>query len=394
MIHSFFNSFLKLEAASGIILFSAAVLAMIIANSPAAPLYDSLITLKLGISVGTFEIDKPLLLWINDGLMAIFFFLIGLELKRELIEGQLRDPRQVILPGAAAIGGMAVPALIYASVNLGDPVALQGWAIPAATDIAFALAIIALLGRGAPPALKVFMVTIAIFDDVAAIAIIAVFYSGNISLTALAIGGACLPVLFAMNRFGVLQKTPYLLVGLVMWVAVLKSGVHATLAGVLLAFFIPIKGGEPGHSPLHVMEHALHKSVNYWVLPIFAFANAGIALGNISADYILHGVPLGIMLGLFFGKQIGVMVMCGLTVLLGLAKLPKGLGWMHIYGTALLCGVGFTMSLFIGSLAFEETGVDLLFDERLGIILGSLASGIGAYFVLKRAKSPPESATV
>ncbi|MEL7024127.1 MAG: Na+/H+ antiporter NhaA [Pseudomonadota bacterium] len=393
-MHSFFNSFLKLEAASGIILFSAAVLAMIIANSPAAPLYDSLITLKLGISVGTFEIDKPLLLWINDGLMAIFFFLIGLELKRELIEGQLRDPRQVILPGAAAIGGMAVPALIYASVNLGDPVALQGWAIPAATDIAFALAIIALLGRGAPPALKVFMVTIAIFDDVAAIAIIAVFYSGNISLTALAIGGACLPVLFAMNRFGVLQKTPYLLVGLVMWVAVLKSGVHATLAGVLLAFFIPIKGGEPGHSPLHVMEHALHKSVNYWVLPIFAFANAGIALGNISADYILHGVPLGIMLGLFFGKQIGVMVMCGLTVLLGLAKLPKGLGWMHIYGTALLCGVGFTMSLFIGSLAFEETGVDLLFDERLGIILGSLASGIGAYFVLKRAKSPPESATV
>ncbi|MEL7312457.1 MAG: Na+/H+ antiporter NhaA [Pseudomonadota bacterium] len=391
MIHSFFNSFLKLEAASGIILFSAAVLAMIIANSPAAPLYDSLITLKLGISVGSFGIDKPLLLWINDGLMAIFFFLIGLELKRELIEGQLRDPRQVILPGAAAIGGMAVPALIYAFVNSGDPDALQGWAIPAATDIAFALAIIALLGRGAPPALKVFMVTIAIFDDVAAIAIIAVFYSGNISLTALAIGGACLPVLFAMNRFGVLQKTPYLLVGLVMWVAVLKSGVHATLAGVLLAFFIPIKGGEPGHSPLHVMEHALHKSVNYWVLPIFAFANAGIALGNISPDHVLHGVPLGIMLGLFFGKQIGVMVMCGLTVMLGLAKLPQGLSWTHIYGTALLCGVGFTMSLFIGSLAFEETGVDLLFDERLGIILGSLASGIGAYFVLKRAKSPPEA---
>lgn len=392
MIHSFFNSFFKLEAASGIILFSAAVLAMIIANSPLANYYDALIALEFEIRVGTFSIGKPLLLWINDGLMAIFFFLIGLELKRELIEGQLRDPRQVILPGAAAVGGMAIPALIYAWVNLGDPIALQGWAIPAATDIAFALAIIALLGRGVPPTLKVFMVTIAIFDDVAAIAIIAIFYSGNISLTALAIGGACLPILFAMNRFGVLQKTPYLLVGLVMWVAVLKSGVHATLAGVLLAFFIPIKGGEDGHSPLHVMEHALHKSVNYWVLPIFAFANAGLSLRGVSLDYVLHSVPLGIMLGLFFGKQIGVMVSCGLVVLLGLAKLPKGLSWMHIYGTGLLCGVGFTMSLFIGSLAFEETGVNLLFDERLGIILGSLASGIGAYLVLKRAKSPTPAA--
>ena len=391
MVYSFFNSFLRLEAASGIVLFVAALLAMLIANSPLAAWYDALIVLEFEIRLGEFGIAKPLLLWINDGLMAVFFFLIGLELKREFVEGQLRDPRQVVLPGAAAVGGMALPALIFAWLNAGDPVAVQGWAIPAATDIAFALAIIALLGDRAPPSLKVFLVTIAIFDDLAAIVIIALFYTGKISLTALAVAGLCLPILFAMNRFGVLRKTPYLLIGLVMWVATLKSGVHATLAGVILALFIPMVPGDEKRSPLHVLEHSLHTSVNFFVLPVFAFANAGIALGGVTLDTILHPVPLGIILGLFVGKQVGVLLSCWLVVVARVARLPEGLGWLHVYGTGLVCGVGFTMSLFIGSLAFEETGVNLLFDERLGIIIGSLLSGIAGYAVLRMARSPKQA---
>lgn len=377
------RDFLKLETTSGIILVGAAVLAMIVANSPLAPYYGLLIDLPVEIRVGNFEIAKPLLLWINDGLMAIFFFLIGLELKREVLVGQLSSPKDVVLPALGAIGGMLVPAAIYIALTQGDELALQGWAIPAATDIAFALAILAILGNRVPISLKIFLVSIAIFDDVGAIAIIALFYTSDLSVWALTTAGVCLPLLWLLNRRGALETTPYVLIGIVMWVAMLKSGVHATLAGVLLAVFIPLRDPKKGRSPLHELEHDLHTAVAFGVLPIFAFANAGISLSGVSIDSLLHPVPLGIMAGLFVGKQLGVFIFCWLGVRLGVARLPSDIRWMHVYGMALLCGVGFTMSLFIASLAFEETGVNLLFDERLGIIGGSMMSGICGYFVLR-----------
>lgn len=390
------RDFLKLETASGIVLVAAAVVAMVVANSPLSGFYASLIDIPVEIRIGDFEIAKPLLLWINDGLMAVFFLLIGLELKRELVEGQLSDLRRIALPAFGALGGMAVPALIYIGVNLGDEVALQGWAIPAATDIAFSLAILALLGNRVPLSLRVFLVSLAIIDDIGAIVIIALFYTNELSPLALAVAGACLLGLLILNCRGVLERTPYLLIGVIMWTAVLKSGVHATLAGVLLALFIPIRDSETGPSPLHTLEHDLHTAVAFGILPLFAFANAGIPLVGVSWDYLLHPVSLGIAAGLFIGNQTGVFLFCWLAVRLGIAQLPSDLTWKHLYGTALLCGVGFTVSLFIGSLAFESTGVNLLFDERLGIIAGSLLSGICGYVVLRLSlplsstKSPDE----
>lgn len=380
------RDFLRLETAGGTVLVGAAVAALIVANSSLSGFYSSFLALPVEIRIGTFEIAKPLLLWINDGLMAVFFLLIGLELKRELLEGQLSDRSQIILPAFGALGGMLIPALIYLWINRGDPVAVQGWAIPAATDIAFALAIIALLGKRVPLSLRIFLVSVAIFDDIGAIAIIALFYTSELSLFALPFALACIPVLIYLNRKGVLEIAPYLLVGVVMWAAVLKSGVHATLAGVLLAFFIPIRDSEKERSPLHELEHDLHTAVAFGILPIFAFANAGISLTGVSWENLMHPVPLGILAGLFFGKQIGVFAFCWLSVRLGIARLPTDLSWFHLYGTALLCGVGFTMSLFIGSLAFEATGVNLLFNERLGIITGSLLSGACGYLVLRFAK--------
>jgi NhaA family Na+:H+ antiporter len=382
MIDSF-RDFLKLETSSGIILCAAAVLAMIAANSPLSSLYAALIDLPVEVSVGNLEIAKPLLLWINDGLMAVFFFLVGLELKREVVEGELSDPRDIVLPAFAAIGGILVPASIYVAVNLDNVTAIQGWAIPAATDIAFALAVLALLGSRVPISLKIFLVSVAIFDDVGAIVIIALFYTSDLSTAALVTALSCLPVLWLLNRRKVLEKAPYLFLGLIMWVALLKSGVHATLAGVILALFIPLRNKKQESSPLHELEHDLHTAVAFGILPVFAFANSGIALGGISIESFLHGVPLGIIAGLFLGKQIGVFAFCWLSVRLGLARLPDDLRWSHIYGTALLCGIGFTMSLFIGSLAFEETGVNMLFDERLGIIAGSILSGLCGYLVLR-----------
>ena len=380
-----FRDFLRLESASGVLLVGAAVLAMLVANSPFDAIYGSLVELPVEIRIGNFEIAKPLLLWINDGLMALFFLMIGLELKREIVEGQLSDLGQASLPAAAAVGGMLVPALIYAWINQADDVALQGWAIPAATDIAFTLAILTLLGDRVPDSLRLLLVSIAIFDDVGAIVIIALFYTDGLSLTALLTAAACLPVLYTINRRGMTEKVPYLLVGAVMWTAVLKSGVHATLAGMVLAFFIPIRDSAKEASPLHELEHDLHTAVAFAILPIFAFVNAGISLSGISWDYLLHPVPLGIAAGLFIGKQTGVLAFSWLAVRTGFARLPNGLNWLHIYGLALLCGVGFTMSLFIGSLAFEATGVNLLFDERLGIIVGSLLSAAGGYFVLRHS---------
>lgn len=381
---SFISEFLHKESSGGIILMLSAFLAVVTANSMLAPYYELLLSTPLEIRIGNLEIAKPLLLWINDGLMAIFFFLVGLELKREMLEGELSDIKNIMLPGVGAVGGMVVPALIYVAFNVDDPIALKGWAIPAATDIAFALGILALLGSRVPISIKVFLTSLAIFDDIGAVLIIAFFYTANISFEALAVVACCLPVLFWFNKRNVTSKSSYILVGVVMWVATLKSGVHATLAGVVLAMFIPLKGAsEEDESPLKSLEHDLHSVVAFFVLPVFAFANAGITLSGISVAQVLHGVPVGIAAGLFVGKQVGIFLCCGAAVLLGLTQLPKGMNWASLYGTSALCGVGFTMSLFIGSLAFEETGVNLLFDERLGIIAGSLASALVGYFTLK-----------
>lgn len=383
------NEFLKKESSAGIILMFAAVLALVVANSPASGIYDQLIDLPVAVQIGELIIDKPLLLWINDGLMAVFFFLVGLELKREICEGELSDPKNIILPAAGALGGMLVPAGIYAYFTWADPIALAGWAIPAATDIAFALGILALLGSRVPVSLKIFLVTLAIIDDIGAIMIIALFYSENISTTPLVIAAICLASLAWMNKRDVQTVPSYMLVGLVLWVAMLKSGVHATLAGVMLAFFIPMRDkNKPGHSAVKELEHSLHPSVSFFILPIFAFANSGIDLGSITADSLVHPVTMGIFLGLFVGKQVGVFFFSWLAIKLGLTKLPEEFNWAQLYGCSALCGVGFTMSLFIGSLAFEETGANLVFDERLGILSGSIASAILGYLILRFFNKP------
>ena len=381
---SFISSFFKLESAGGIILMFFAVLALVFANTPLQSYYALLLDIPVEIRIGAFEIAKPLLLWINDGLMAIFFFLIGLELKRELIEGELSDKRNIILPGVGAIGGMVVPASIYIYFNTGDSAAMAGWAIPTATDIAFALGILSLLGSRVPITIKIFLTSLAIFDDIGAILIIAVFYTAKISLTALVVVACCILILAILNKRSAESKSLYVMIGVVMWIAMLKSGVHATLAGVILAMFIPMKSKTNiGYSPLKDMEQDLHFVVAFFVLPIFAFANAGISFAGVGTEQLLHSVPLGIALGLFVGKQAGVFGLCWLAIPLKLTILPNGMSWSSLYGTAALCGIGFTMSLFIGSLAFEETGINLIFDERLGIILGSLASGIVGYMVLR-----------
>lgn len=383
---SFIVNFFKQESSGGLLLMFSALLAIIFANTALSPYYELLLTTPVEVRVGALEIAKPLLLWINDGLMAVFFFLVGLELKRELVEGELSDPRNIILPGIGAVGGMAVPALFYTYFNAGNPVAMQGWAIPAATDIAFALGVLSLLGSRVPVSLKIFLTSLAIFDDIGAIVIIAVFYTANISIAALVIAASCIPALIVLNRRGVSANSPYILLGTIMWVALLKSGVHATLAGVVMAMFIPLRSKDPDNpSPLKSLEHDLHSVVAFFVLPVFAFANAGINLSGVGVEQLMHGVPMGIAAGLFLGKQIGIFGLCYLAIKLRLAEMPSGMNTMSLYGTAALCGIGFTMSLFIGSLAFEETGVNQLFDERLGIIVGSLMSGVLGYFLLRRA---------
>lgn len=379
------KNFLRLESSGGILLMAAAVLAMVAANSGAAGLYQLFIETPVEMRVGALQIAKPLFLWVNDGLMAIFFFLVGLELKREFLEGELSQPANVVLPAVGAVGGMVVPVAIYYFFNQGDAAAMRGWAIPAATDIAFALGILTLLGTRVPVSLKVFLVSLAIFDDLGAIVIIAMFYSADISAVALLVAGACLAILAIMNRRSVTSISTYVLIGIVMWTAVLKSGVHATLAGVALAAFIPMRDpGQPDYSPLRELEHDLHQVVAFGVLPMFAFVNAGIDLGGVGLAEIFHRVPLGIAAGLFIGKQFGIFLLCGLAIKLGIARLPDGSGWGGLYGVSILCGVGFTMSLFIGSLAFENDvfNQQMVFDERLGIIIGSLLSGFLGYLVL------------
>ncbi|HEC01525.1 MAG: Na+/H+ antiporter NhaA [Alphaproteobacteria bacterium] len=385
-VTNFIRDFVRQESFAGLLLMATALLAIIITNSPVRGYYEALLGTPVVVQVGALEIAKPLLLWVNDGLMAVFFFLIGLELKREFLVGELNKPQNVILPAVGAIGGMFAPALVYILFNQQDAVALKGWAIPAATDIAFVLGILMLLGDRVPISLKIFLASLAIFDDIGAIVIIALFYTSKISVTALFVVAVSIAILAFMNRRGVVTKSIYLLIGVVMWVAMLKSGVHATLAGVILAFFIPMKNPDnPDHSPLKDLEHDLHSVVAYVILPAFAFCNAGIYFGDVRISDITHPVTLGIAAGLFFGKQVGVFGLCWVAIKSGFCKLPDEVSWMQLYGAALLCGVGFTMSLFIGSLAFEEAGVNLMFDERLGIIFGSLISGLFGYLLLKRS---------
>ncbi|GBE08210.1 Na(+)/H(+) antiporter NhaA [bacterium BMS3Bbin11] len=379
------KDFLRLESAGGILLVIAMLLAMIVVNTGLWPLYKGLLAIPLEIRVGDFEIAKPLLMWINDGLMAIFFFLIGLEVKREVLEGELSEPAQIMLPAVAAVGGVVVPALVFTWFNYGDESAMKGWAIPTATDIAFALGILSLLGKRVPPSLKLFLLTLAIIDDLVAILIIAIFYSVDISTLSLIIAAIAYAALMIQNWRGVMRLTSYLVFGLIMWAAVLKSGVHATIAGVLLAFTIPLKHpkGE-NFSPLRNLEHDLHPTVAFIILPLFAFANTGIPLAGMSLENLLEPEPLGIAMGLFLGKQLGVFTFTWAAVKTGVAKLPTGVGWMEIYGLSILTGIGFTMSLFISSLAFEEGSTNLNTD-RLGILAGSFSSAAVGYVVLAYA---------
>ncbi|WP_427306124.1 Na+/H+ antiporter NhaA [Cupriavidus sp. H39] len=367
--------FIKLESAGGLLLIAAAIFALVCSNSPLQQTYDNLLNLPVQIVVGTFSIAKPLLLWINDGLMAIFFLLIGLEVKREVTEGELSTPAQVVLPVAAGAGGMIFPALIFFLVNRGHAENLSGWAIPTATDIAFALAIVSLLGRRVPLSLKIFLTAVAIADDLGAIVIIALFYTADLSVQMLLLAAVAIAGLIFLNLLNVTRIALYVLVGVVLWIFVLKSGVHATLAGVATAFAVPVKTkNAEGYAPLHQLEHALHPWVAFAVLPIFAFANAGVSFAGVTFAALLEPLPLGIVGGLFAGKILGVCGASALMVRLGLARLPDGTNWFQLAGAAALCGVGFTMSLFIGSLAFE--GPDYVVPIRLGVIAGSLLSGI------------------
>ena len=392
MLIAAIDRFFKHEAAGGILLMLSAVLAMLVANSALAPSYNFILDTMGAITMNGKGIEKPMILWINDGLMAVFFFLIGLELKREILEGKLKNPRDVILPGAAAVGGMALPALIFVALNWNSPETLTGWAIPAATDIAFALGILALVGARAPAPLKVFLLTLAILDDIGAILIIALFYTANLKVHFLAMALIPLAAMFILNQMKIHRIAPFILLGIVLWVLVLKSGVHATLAGVVAAFFIPLYD-RWGKSPLHSLEHGLTPYVYFFIVPVFAFANAGVVLGDISLEALAQPLPLGIILGLVIGKQIGVFGMTWLIVKTGAAQLPHGVNWRHIYGVACLAGIGFTMSLFIGGLSFADP--DLMNQTRLGVLGGSLISGILGYALLawpsaKEATQPAE----
>ena len=393
------QNFFTTEAIGGMLLLAAAIMAMILKNSAYGDNYSAFletpVAVTIGVMDGALDIQKPLLLWINDGLMAIFFFMIGMEVKREILIGQFSDVKQTILPIIAGIGGIAVPAICYYLLTADNPEAIQGWAIPTATDIAFALGILALVGPGVPIALKLFLMTLAIIDDIGALAIIAFFFTSKLSITAIIVAGISVAALITMSMRGVTRLAPYIFVGLILWVLVLKSGVHATLAGVILGFCIPMGPREPGReteSPLQMLIHEVHPWAAFFILPLFAFANAGISLEGMKLADLFTGVPLAIMVGLFVGKQVGVFGFSWLAIKMKLCELPEGVSWQQLYGAAMLCGVGFTMSLFIGSLAFEEGGVlGTTRPDRLGIIAGSLLAGIAGFVVLKLATPNPKT---
>ena len=385
----------KHEAAGGVILVAAALLALIVANTPAFGVYEWVFGLPVSVSIGGFSIDKPMLLWINDGLMAIFFFLIGLEVKREVLDGHLSSPQKVALPAIAAIAGIMVPALLYAAFNYQDAVTFKGWAVPAATDIAFALGVFSLFGRALPITLKLFLLSVAIFDDIGAIIIIALFYSVEMSLLSLTVALAGLVILFLLNRFNVAKPAAYLVVGVVVWGAVLKSGVHATLAGFAIAWFIPFKSltdssGTTSGSMLLKLEEGLHTWVAFLILPVFAFANAGVRFIDAQAEQIMLPVVIGVVAGLFIGKQLGIFGACWLAVKLGFAKLPEGVTWLQIYAVSILCGIGFTMSLFVGSLAFEGYSSEYLDSVKIGVLSASLISACLGAFIISLCRKKQE----
>lgn len=382
------QQFFRLEAAGGLLLMAAAVFAVIVANSPLYPFYQYIledVDLTVGFSshdgLSALSLSKPILLWINDGLMAIFFLLVGLEIKRELMDGELSSRDRALLPAMAAVGGMVFPAIIYYFMNQNDPVAINGWAIPAATDIAFALGILALLGSRVPVSLKILLTAIAIIDDLGAILIIAIFYTDTIKIVPLCFALVAFMGLLAVNRLRISRISLYMVFGFILWFAVLKSGIHATLAGVVTAFFIPLSCPDKTlHSPLKHLEHSLHPWVAYFVLPLFAFANAGVSFAGITMQDVLNPVTVGIALGLFWGKQIGIFFWIALSILLRLSPRPKGTTWAQLYAVSVLCGVGFTMSLFIGELAFDTRNqADAV---RMGVIGGSVCAALFGYAIL------------
>ena len=380
------KQFIQKDVSSGIILVLAAALALIMANSLFSANYNNFLQFPVSITLGTFAISKPLVLWVNDGLMALFFFVVGLEVKRELFYGELSRPDQVVLPFLAAIAGIIFPALIYVALNYQDAVAMNGWAIPSATDIAFALGIFLLFGKHLPPSLKLFLLSVAIIDDIGAVIIIAIFYAQELSTNSLFVASIGLVVLFIFNRLKLENKTPFILVSVVVWAAVLKSGVHATLAGFVVAWFIPI-ARDKAQSMSNKIEHGLHPWIAFFVLPLFAFANAGVGLTNATANELFTPVSIGIIGGLFIGKQLGIFTACFIAIKLKLCRLPKDATWTQLYGVCLLCGVGFTMSLFIGSLAFEEQGLDYQIQVKVGVLVGSLISAAaGAWLIRKSSK--------
>ena len=383
------GNFLKKESSSGIILIFVTIIALIFSNTFLSDFYNTFLQTKIEFKVGSsFEISKPLILWVNDGLMAIFFLMIGLEIKRELILGHLSKFSKITLPLVGAIGGMIVPALIFFLLNKDDNFALRGWAIPTATDIAFALGILALLGKRIPTSLKIFLMALAIFDDLGAILIIAFFYTAEISLVSLVLGTICIIILILLNKFNIPYLSIYALVGVLLWICVLKTGIHATLTGIILAFTIPLNltnEKEKHISPVKTLEHFIHSWVAYFILPIFAFVNAGIDFRLISLEQINNQVALGIFLGLFLGKQIGVFSFVFIAVKLKLTKLPIGVSWFQLYGVTVLTGVGFTMSLFIDSLAYTDSS-SFFYTDKLAILLASVFSGLIGYIILLNTK--------
>jgi Na+:H+ antiporter, NhaA family len=382
-LHRFFNS----DASGGIILIIAAALAMILANSGlTSHLYQAFLSTPVELKVGPLEINKNMLLWINDALMAVFFLLIGLEVKREMVEGSLASRQQAAFPVIAAIGGMVVPALLYLAFNFQDPIARQGWAIPAATDIAFALGVLALLGNRVPVTLKIFLMALAIIDDLGAIVIIALFYTSDLSVLSLGVAAAAIAALAVLNICNVRRTGIYILVGVILWTAVLKSGVHATLAGVIVGFFIPLKE-QSGKSPAKSLEHVLHPWVAFLILPLFAFANAGVSLQGVTLEGLTSLLPLGIMAGLFIGKPLGIGLFCWLALRLKLAKLPHNTTGKQIFAVSVLCGIGFTMSIFISTLAFGGLDPSLITWAKLGILIGSLLAAVTGYSLLRSRSS-------
>jgi NhaA family Na+:H+ antiporter len=378
------RQFLRMEASGGIVLIAAAVVALLMANTSLSDLYLDFLNSPVSFSVGGVGLDKPLLLWVNDGLMAIFFLMVGLEVKRELLEGALSSLEQALFPAIAALGGMIVPALIYLSFNGADEVARQGWAIPAATDIAFALGVMALLGSRVPTSLKVFLLALAIIDDLGAIVIIAAFFSHDVSVTALMLSVLAIAALAWLNWRGVTRLTPYVILGIFLWVCILKSGIHATLAGVILGFLIPLRT-EGKTSPARRVEHGIHPWVAWLILPLFAFTNAGVSLQGVSGEGVMSLLPMGIAAGLLFGKPIGIMLFCWVSMKLKITRLPPGVRFSQIAAVSVLCGIGFTMSIFLASLAFGDADASMMIYAKIGILLGSVLSAVMGYLLLSRA---------